>query len=95
LIIYIYTRTHVYAHLCENAAQANSRRQQIRHEQKCTYMYTQTNTHTHVSVHIQAEMLLKQILDDNNEEMNDIIVQFSKILDAATRSKVIQKINIK
>jgi len=40
-------------------------------------------------------MLLKQILDDNNEEMNDIIVQFGKILDEATHSKVIPKIEIK
>jgi dynein heavy chain len=31
-----------------------------------------------------ADMLLKQILDDNNDEMNEIIAQYSRILDEST-----------
>jgi len=41
---------------------------------------------------LKKHFLRAEILDDNNEEMNDIIVQFGKILDEATYSKVIKKI---
>ena len=42
-----------------------------------------------------ADLLLKHIVDENNEEMNEIIAQFSKILDEATHTKTKSAADVK